>query len=75
MLAVCLTGHSADIAERSYATQGWWANDLIIPWAVFKQPFLDRSKSMPPWSLFRANFYRYDYPHMLRLTQQLTMCR
>jgi hypothetical protein len=40
---------------------GWWANDLVIPWSTFKQPFLDHTAS-PPWKIWRANFYRYDYP-------------
>jgi len=38
---------------------GGWSNTLTIPWATFHQPFL----KVAPGQLFRANFYRYDYPH------------
>ena len=38
-----------------------WVNELIIPWSIFKQPFLKREE-LPPWKLWRGNFYRWVIP-------------
>ena len=43
------------------ASAGFWKVRLIIPFAIFKEKFLNRSKS-PPHNIWRLNFYRYDFP-------------
>ena len=42
-------------------TGGWWA-EYFIPWAIFAPAFRPTAAGAP-WPLWRANFYRYDYPY------------
>lgn len=46
-----------ELTARVAATADGWKNELIMPWTIFKQPFL-RHGEVPPWSLWRGNFYR-----------------
>jgi len=40
---------------------GWWADFLFLPWNLFPAEFVAAGKPFP-WPVWRANFYRYDYP-------------
>jgi hypothetical protein len=43
-----------------------WSTSLFVPWELFASEFRPSSSSAgttKPWSYWRANFYRYDYPN------------
>ena len=70
-LATCDSG-DLPCSGKSTFPSGWnssikitttgWINTVFIPWSMFADKY--RPHNGAPWKLWKANFYRYDYPEI-----------